>query len=66
MTLAGAVIGAISCGLWTAPAAYFALTGGYTGHGYLYVGSVVAVMALATGGMHLMGIGQERELDEAD
>ena len=66
MTLAGAIMGAIASGLWTAPAAYFALKGGYMTHGIIYVvASILGIGGMASI-MHLLGIRQERELNATD
>ena len=59
-------MGAIASGLWTAPAAYFALRGGYMTHGIIYViASVLGIGGMATI-MHLLGIRQEKELNATD
>ena len=66
MTLAGAVMGAISSGLWTAPAAYYALRGGYMTHGIIYAAaSILGVVGMA-GLMHFLGIRQEKQLNATD
>ena len=57
---------ALACGLWTAPAAWFAFRGGYMTHGYIYAASVAVVMVLAPVGMHLMGIRDEKDFDETE
>ena len=64
LTIAGIAMGAIACGLWTAPAAWFAFRGGYTTHGFIYAVSVAVVMVLAPVGMHIMGIRHERDFDD--
>ena len=66
LTVAGFVMGAISCGLWTAPAAWFAFRGGYTVHGWVYTITVIAIMVLAPVWMHHMGAGHERDFDAAE
>ena len=48
MTVAGFVMGAISCGLWVAPAAWFAFRGGYMTHGWVYTITVIAIMVLVS------------------
>ena len=66
MTLAGAIMGAIASGLWTAPAAYYALRGGYMTHGIIYViASILGIGGMA-GIMHLLGIRQEKQLNATD
>ena len=66
VTLMGAVMGAFASGLWTAPAAYFALRGGYMTHGIIYViASILGIGGMA-GIMHLLGIRQERDLNATD
>ena len=66
MTLAGAVMGAIASGLWTAPAAYYALRGGYMTHGIIYVTASILGIGGMAGIMHLLGIRQERDLNATD
>ena len=63
MTVAGFAMGALSCGLWVGPAAWFAFRGGHTDHGWVYTITVIAIMVLATAGMHYMGIRHERDFD---
>ena len=65
-TLLGAGMGAFASSLWTAPAAYLALSNGYTGHGIGYV--IVTVLGIAgmAGLMHFFGIRQERDLNGAE
>ena len=59
-------MGAFASGLWTAPAAYFALSNGYMRHGIIYVvASILGVVGMA-GLMHFLGIRQERDLNAAD
>ena len=66
MTLMGAAMGAFASGLWTAPAAYFALRDGYMTHGIIYViASVIGIAGMAVI-MHLLGIRQERVLNATD
>ena len=57
---------AFASSLWTAPAAYLALSNGYTGHGIGYV--IVTVLGIAgmAGLMHFFGIRQERDLNGAE
>ena len=45
MTLVGTAMGAFASSLWTAPAAYLALSNGYIGHGIGYV--IVTVLGIA-------------------
>ena len=66
VTLMGAVMGAIASELWTAPAAYFALRGGYMTHGIIYVVASILGIGGMAGIMHLLGIRQERDLSAAD
>ena len=66
VTLMGAVMGAIASGLWTAPAAYFALRGGYMTHGIIYAAASVLGIGGMAGIMHLLGIRQERDLNATD
>ena len=65
-TLLGTAIGAFASSLWTAPAAYLALSNGYIGHGIGYV--IVTVLGIAgmAGLMHFFGIRQERDLNGAE
>ena len=63
MTLVGAGMGAFASGLWTAPAAYFALSNGYMRHGIIYVVASVLGIAGMAGLMHFFGIRQERDLN---
>ena len=65
-TLLGTAMGAFASSLWTAPAAYLALSNGYTGHGIGYV--IVTVLGIAgmAGLMHFFGIRQERDLNGAE
>ncbi len=65
LTMAGFAMGALACGLWAGPAAVIAFRGGYTTHGWIYTITVAAVMVMATGGMHYMGIRHERDFDGA-
>ena len=65
-TLMGAAMGAFASGLWTAPAAYFALRGGYMTHGIIYVIASILGIAGMAGIMHLLGIRQERDLNTTD
>ena len=62
MTLMGAAMGAFASGLWTAPAAYFALSAGYMAHGTIYVIASILGIGSMAGIMHLLGIRQEREI----
>ena len=66
MTLVGAGMGAFASSLWTAPAAYLALSNGYINHGIGYV--IVTVLGIAgmAGLMHFFGIRQERDLNGAE
>ena len=66
MTLVGTAMGAFASSLWTAPAAYLALSNGYIGHGIGYV--IVTVLGIAgmAGLMHFFGIRQERDLNGAE
>ena len=66
MTMAGAAMGALASGLWTAPAAYYAFKGGYMTHGVIHVIASVAAVVIAATIMHLSGIRQERELNAKD
>ena len=66
MTVAGAGMGIFASALWTAPAAYFALRGGYTGHGYLYIIATIVGILLSTAGMHLLGIRHERIMNKTE
>ena len=66
VTLMGAAMGALASGLWTAPAAYFALRGGYMTHGIIYVIASILGIAGMAGIMHLLGIRQERDLNATD
>ena len=66
LTLAGAGMGIFACAMGVAPAAYFALRGGYTGQGYYYISATVAVILLSTVWMHRTGIKHERDLGETD
>ena len=65
-TLLGTAMGAFASSLWTAPAAYLALSNGYIGHGIGYV--IVTVLGIAgmAGLMHFFGIRQERDLNGAE
>ena len=66
MTLMGAAMGAFASGLWTAPAAYFALSGGYIAHGTIYVIASILGRGSMASIMHLLGIRQERDLNTTD
>ena len=66
MTLVGAAMGAFASSLWTAPAAYFALSNGHMAHGITYVVVTVIGVAGAAGIMHILGIRQERDLNATD
>ena len=66
MTVAGAGMGVFACSLGTAPAAYFALRGGYTRHGYFYIIATIVGILLSTVGMHLLGIKDERVMNDTD
>ena len=66
MTLVGAAMGAFASGLWTAPAAYFALSNGYMRHGIIYVVASVLGIAGMAGLMHFFGTRQERDLNGAE
>ena len=65
-TLVGTAMGAFASSLWTAPAAYLALSNGYINHGIGYV--IVTVLGIAgmAGLMHFFGIRQERDLNRAE
>ena len=65
-TLVGTAMGAFASSLWTAPAAYLALSNGYINHGIGYV--IVTVLGIAgmAGLMHFFGIRQERDLNGAE
>ena len=66
MTLMGAAMGAFARGLWTAPAAHFALSAGYIAHGTIYVIASILGIGSMAGIMHLLGIRQERDLNATD
>ena len=66
MILTGIGMGIFAICLWTVPAAYYALKGGYTGHGVFYIAATIVGTLLSTAGMHLLGIRHEREMDEKD
>ena len=61
-TLLGTAMGAFASSLWTAPAAYLALSNGYIGHGIGYVIVTVLGIAAMAALMHFFGIRQERDL----
>ena len=65
-TLLGTAMGAFASSLWTAPAAYLALSNGYIGHGIGYVIVTVLWIAGMAGLMHFFGIRQERDLNGAE
>ena len=62
----GTAMGAFASSLWTAPAAYLALSNGYINHGIGYV--IVTILGIAgmEGLMHFFGIRQERDLNGAE
>ena len=60
----GVAMGAFAAGLWPIPGACFALSNDHVRHGVLPVAAPVHVIATAVVLMPILGIRQERDLNE--